>query len=153
MQTSQTDIEVIDLLMEIYLQQIIRTNYAKETQSTSGLLQKIGSLNIYQGRLETAIAIFQNILVEDENNHEARKNLGICYQMKGLLELAYYYFKEIEIDAKMKHILYDLGHSFYQMGTYEKAVDVWRWIINIDPNYLDVSEKYAIAEIAEKNMK
>jgi len=152
MQTSQTDIEVIDLLMEIYLQQIIRTNYAKETQSTASLLQKIGSLNIYQGRLETAIAIFQNILVEDENNLEARKNLGICYQMKGLLELAYYYFKEIEIDTKMKHILYDLGHSFYQTGTYEKAVDVWRWIINIDPNYLDVSEKYAIAEIAEKNM-
>ena len=152
MKTNQNDIEAIDLLMSIYLKQLATTHYSVETQYIASLLQKIGVLNIYQGKLENAIAIFQNSLAEDENNIEARKNLGICYQMKGLLELAFYYFQGIEIDDKIKYNLYDLGYSFYQSGMYEKSIDVWRWIIDQDPNFLDVSEKLKSAEyeLAEK---
>ena len=149
--TNQNDIEAIDLLMSIYLKQLSATNYS-ENGKYKQLLQKIGTLNIYQGKLENAIAIFQNFLAEDENNAEARKNLGICYQMKGWLELAYYYFQGIEIDDKTKYNIYDLGYSFYQSGMYEKSIDVWRWIIDQDPNFLDVSDKLKSAEyeLAEK---
>lgn len=72
-------------------------------------------------------------------NAESNKLLGMTFQGKGMLEMAYDKFKKIPIDGEMKSILYNLALELEKKRNYALAITVLERLG--DSGYKDVGER------------
>jgi serine/threonine-protein kinase len=73
----------------------------------------------------------------EEESDEANKMLGLAFQGKGMLDLAFEKFRGLPIDEEMKDILYNLALDFERKRMPNKALSVYERIAEVDPDYKD----------------
>ncbi|MBI4536920.1 MAG: CHASE2 domain-containing protein [candidate division NC10 bacterium] len=79
-------------------------------------------------------------MVEEESD-EANKLLGLTFQGKGMLDLAWEKFAKIPVDAEMKGVLYNLALDFERKRQPAKAFTVYERIAAADKNFRDVADR------------
>jgi len=80
--------------------------------------------------------------VAEEESDEANKLLGLTFQGKGMLDLAFEKFKAISVvDDEVKDVLYNLGLDFERKRMAAKAVSVYEYIAKADKGYKDIAER------------
>ncbi len=77
----------------------------------------------------------------EEESEEANKMLGLAFQGKGMLDLAFEKFRSLPIDEEMKDILYNLALDFERKRMPNKAVSVYQHIATVDPHYRDIVKR------------
>ncbi|HBO83742.1 MAG TPA: serine/threonine protein kinase [Deltaproteobacteria bacterium] len=93
----------------------------------------------------TAITSKRYLMVErqkeaaEEESDEANKLLGLTFQGKGMLDLAFEKFKVIPVNDETKGILYNLGLDFERKRMANKAVSVYEHIAAADKDYKDIA--------------
>jgi len=95
----------------------------------------------------TAITSRRFLMVErekkvvEEESAEASKMLGLTFQGKGMLDLAFEKFQRLPVDDEMKGILYNLGMDFERKRMGGKALAVFERIAGADTKYKDVGAR------------
>ena len=82
-----------------------------------------------------------------DEREEANRMLGLAFQGQGQLELAFTKFKNCHMDPMIMAMLYDLVTDFEQSRKFVGAGEVLTYMIAVDPDFRDVSERL------EKNVK
>ncbi len=72
---------------------------------------------------------------------EANKLLGITFQSKGMLEMAYDKFSKLPLDDEMKGLLYALGVEFEKKRNFALATASYERILKKDKKYKDVGDR------------
>jgi len=86
-------------------------------------------------------------MVEEESD-EANKLLGLTFQGKGMLDLAWEKFAHIPVDDEIKGVLYNLGLDFERKRQPAKALTVYERIASADKNFRDLGERMAKVKAA-----
>jgi len=98
---------------------------------------------VRDGRIEEAIALYRDILVQNPANLKARNNLGVLYDELGRLELALEQFEAAElIEPENVELLNNYGSVLGAMGRYDDAEELLRRAQRLDPE--DVSVRASI---------
>ena len=98
---------------------------------------------VRDGRIEEAIALYRDILVQNPANLKARNNLGVLYDELGRLELALEQFEAAGlIEPESVEILNNYGSVLGAMGRYEEAEELLRRAQRLAPE--DVSVRASI---------
>ncbi len=79
--------------------------------------------------------------VVEEESAEASKMLGLTFQGKGMLDLAFEKFQRLPVDGEMKGILYNLGMDFERKRMAGKALAVYERIAGADPKHKDIGTR------------
>ena len=72
---------------------------------------------------------------------EANKLLGITFQGKGMLEMAYDKFSKLPLDDEMKGLIYALGVEFEKKRNFALATASYERILKKDKKYKDISDR------------
>lgn len=96
-------------------------------------LQEAISLKV-EGDYDAAVPILQEIIETDQNNVEARRQLGLIYGFQGLFdesleELAAAY----GLDSARADILCDLAMTHAMLGMFEEAKVEFARVLDMDP--------------------
>jgi len=75
----------------------------------------------------------------ESESDEANKLLGLTFQSKGMLEMAFEKFKKLPVDEEMKDVLYNLGLDFEKKRNWAQAMSVFEKLG--DKTYKDVSQR------------
>ena len=86
-------------------------------------------------------------IVEEESD-EANKLLGLTFQGKGMLDLAWEKFARIPADEEMKGVLYNLALDFERKRQPAKALTVYERIASVDKAFRDVAERMTKVQAA-----
>lgn len=98
---------------------------------------------VRDGRIDEAIALYRDILVQNPANLKARNNLGVLYDELGRLELALEQFEAAElIEPENVELLNNHGSVLGAMGRYDDAEELLRRAQRLDPE--DVSVRASI---------
>ncbi len=102
----------------------------------------------------TAITSRRYLVVErekkvvEEESAEASRMLGLTFQGKGMLDLAFEKFQRLPVDEEMKGILYNLGMDFERKRMSGKALAVFERIAGTDAKYKDVGARIERLKLA-----
>lgn len=77
----------------------------------------------------------------EEESDEANKLLGLTFQGKGMLDLAFEKFKVIPVTDEIKDLLYNLALDYERKRMASKAVMVYERIASSDKNFKDIGER------------
>ena len=72
---------------------------------------------------------------------EANKLLGLTFQSKGMLEMAFEKFKKMPVDEDMMGILYTLGTEFEKKRNWGQAQAVYERIMTLDKKFKDLPDR------------
>tara|TARA_Y100000741_G_scaffold213011_1_gene162261 strand:- start:3029 stop:4741 length:1713 start_codon:yes stop_codon:yes gene_type:complete len=98
-----------------------------------------------------AIKIYEEILVEDENNFDANSNLGMIHAQYNNLEKSEKYLnKAIEIDPKNPYALNNLTSILIRLGRNDEAIKYSQKAIDLKQNF---SLAYNNLGLAQQNIK
>ena len=95
----------------------------------------------------TAIVSRKYLMVEKEKtlaeyeSDEANKLLGLTFQGKGMLDLAFEKFKTLPLSGEVKGLLYNLGLDFERKRMASKATVIYEHIATGDKDYKDIVER------------
>ena len=95
----------------------------------------------------TAIVSRKYLMVEKEKtlaeyeSDEANKLLGLTFQGKGMLDLAFEKFKTLPLTGEVKGLLYNLGLDFERKRMASKAAMIYEHIAIGDKDYKDIGER------------
>lgn len=96
-------------------------------------------------RFDEAIPLFQESQKDPRHKIPAMDKIGLCFFMKGWFTDAVDVFTqaidsyEIKNDDKAKELRYNLARSFEELGEKQKALEIYRKIVQTDFGYKDVS--------------
>ncbi len=79
--------------------------------------------------------------VVEEEGAETSKMLGLTFQGKGMLDLAFEKFQRLPVDDEMKGVFYNLGMDFERKRMAGKALAVYERIAGADRKYKDVAAR------------
>jgi len=79
--------------------------------------------------------------VSSKDAIETNKELGLAYQEKGLLDLAFEKFRKCPLDNKMRDIHYNLGLDFERKRMINKAISVYEYINKKNKGFRDLNER------------
>ena len=77
----------------------------------------------------------------EEESDEANKMLGLTFQGKGMLDLAWEKFAKIPVDTEMKGVMYNLALDFERKRQPAKALTVYERIAAADKSFRDVADR------------
>jgi serine/threonine-protein kinase len=86
-------------------------------------------------------------IVEEESD-EANKMLGLTFQGKGMLDLAWEKFSRIPVDDEIKGVLYNLALDFERKRQPAKALTVYERIASVDKGFRDVADRMTKVQAA-----
>ena len=118
----------------------------------------LGVLFRSQGKLENALAAFNNALYIKPNYCEAFNNKGITLQDQGKFEESIVAFKEaLSIRPKFAEAFYNKGNSLHRQNLFDEAIQAYEKVLKIEPNNakafnnmgLALKEKGCLAESIE----
>ena len=72
-------------------------------------------------------------------NLENQKLLGLSFQEKGMLDMAFATFSKLPLTADMKLVLVNLGLDYENRGLKDKAYLVYKKVFEVDPRFEDVA--------------
>ncbi|MCK5237636.1 MAG: CHASE2 domain-containing protein [Deltaproteobacteria bacterium] len=75
----------------------------------------------------------------ESESDEANKLLGLTFQGKGMLEMAYEKYKNISVTEELKEVLYNLGLDFEKKRNFAQAKSVYERIGDV--KYKDIKER------------
>ncbi|MCX7919498.1 MAG: protein kinase [bacterium] len=101
---------------------------------------RYGKILFMQGEIDRAIAQFQKTLRSGYNEPESTKYLGLCFQKKGLYDLAYRQLSKLQLTDEVKESLYEIGCHYMKQRQYAKAIIVFEQIFSVDVLYKDVKD-------------
>lgn len=88
-----------------------------------------------EGRYEASVALFREVLNKDENHVEALKGLGEAYlRMKKEPEAETVLEKAHRLSPDDKAAAINLGLTYSMNGKYDKAIQIWRPVVEKEPN-------------------
>jgi serine/threonine-protein kinase len=79
--------------------------------------------------------------VSSKDAIETNKELGLAYQEKGLLDLAFEKFRKCPLDDKMRDIHYNLGLDFERKRMINKAISAYQYINKKNKGFRDLNER------------
>ena len=79
---------------------------------------------------------------------ETNKMLGLSFQGRGMLDMAFEKFRLCPLDDHMKDTLYNLALDFERKRQYNKALSVLSHIADKDPKFKDIAEKMKVLKNA-----
>ena len=97
-------------------------------------------------------------LVEEEKERvsaesaETNKMLGLSFQSQGMLDMAFEKFRKVPLDDDMMEILYNLALDYERKRQFSKAVSVYEYMAEHDPNYKDIQTRMERARTAGETM-
>ncbi len=120
------------------------TRYIEITESADGYLER-GNLYIDLYELEKSIADCKKAIDLDENAYYAYNNLGCALlKLRCLDEAIEPLEKAIQIDAKKDHLPYlNLAECYTLRREYDKALEVYKRILELRPNSNSIKKKMA----------
>lgn len=130
------------------LAETYRAYIATQKEADVELLSKLGEIYFELGELDDCIATYQKVLQSRQDSREAVLALGKSFHKKGLLDVAYRYYKQLEKTNEVKGLLYQLGDDFYTQGEFEKALAAFEEIMAVDITYQDIGVK--VRELREE---
>jgi len=83
---------------------------------------------------------------------ETNKMLGLSFQSQGMLDMAFEKFRKVPLDDDMMEILYNLALDYERKRQFSKAVSVYEYMANHDPNYKDIQTRMERAKTAGETM-
>ena len=86
--------------------------------------------------------------VVEEESAEASKMLGLTFQGKGMLDLAFEKFQRLPVDDEMKGVLYNLGMDFERKRMTGKALATYQRIATADAKYKDIAARMDRMKVA-----
>ena len=86
-------------------------------------------------------------IVEEESD-EANKLLGLTFQGKGMLDLAWEKFARIPVDEEIKGVLYHLALDFERKRQPAKALTVYERIASADRAFRDIADRMTKVQAA-----
>ncbi len=79
--------------------------------------------------------------IVEEQSDEANKLLGLTFQGKGMLDLAWEKFSHIPVDDEIKGVLYNLALDFERKRQPAKALTVYERIASVGKSFRDVQDR------------
>jgi serine/threonine-protein kinase len=89
----------------------------------------------------------EKMIVEEESD-EAKKLLGLTFQGKGMLDLAWEKLARIPVNEEMKGVLYNLALDFERKRQPAKALTVYERIASVDKAFRDLADRMAKVQAA-----
>lgn len=111
----------------------------KESQ-TSSKYQEALSLH-QQGKINEAIALYEEALKADPNNPEILTNLGAAYQTNKNYDAALaQYLKSIAIEPKSSVTYFYMGTTYYSKNQFEEAITNYKKALELDPGNQQIKD-------------
>ncbi|MDQ6957334.1 MAG: serine/threonine-protein kinase, partial [Mariprofundaceae bacterium] len=130
---------------------ILLTNYAVWVQNMNVvILLLLGHLVLTTKRYFTSEGERQKIQVDSV---EANKMLGLSFQSQNMLDMAFEKFCQCPVNEDILTTLYSLAFDFERQRQFDKAGDVYAYIIAHAPNYKDSQARLERAKNTYKAMK
>jgi CHASE2 domain-containing sensor protein len=86
--------------------------------------------------------------IVEEQSDEANKLLGLTFQGKGMLDLAWEKFSRIPVDEEIKGVLYNLALDFERKRQPAKALTIYERIAAADRGFRDVADRMVKVQAA-----
>jgi hypothetical protein len=106
----------------------------------------LGNAYTEQGRLDEAIAVYQELLIRWKKNTRILLNLGVAYSKKGETEKAISLFQQILSrdpgHAKVRNLL---GAQYASQGRFEAAIREFKKSLSFDPEYGEAYYNWGVA--------
>ncbi|MDX8401344.1 MAG: serine/threonine-protein kinase, partial [Mariprofundaceae bacterium] len=83
---------------------------------------------------------------------ETNKMLGLSFQSQGMLDMAFDKFRKCPVNEDMLAILYNLALDFERKRQFNKAMSVYEYMAEHDPNYKDIQARMERAKTAGETM-
>lgn len=111
---------------------------AKELVENEALLDfALAELYYTNGHFREALRLYQQLIAGEEDVPKGvslYERAGSCLTMLGELEEALPYFEEAAKDELPSH-LYELGFLYHQLGEQNRAIAIFKRLIEVDPEY------------------
>jgi serine/threonine-protein kinase len=128
----KTALEQLDKLYETKL---------KQDAENLEIRFKYGLMLYMQSDIDRAIGQFQKTLRGGYRELESSKYLGLCFQKKGMFDLAYRQLSKLQIADDVKESLYEIANQYVKLRQYTKAIVVFEQIYSVDINYKDIKDQ------------
>ncbi|MDI6784422.1 MAG: tetratricopeptide repeat protein, partial [bacterium] len=102
---------------------------------------KYGLMLYAQGDIDRAIGQFQKTLRGGYRELDSSKYLGLCFQKKGMYDLAYRQLSKLQITDEVKESLYEIANQYIKLRQYPQAIVVFEQIYSVDIAYKDVKDQ------------
>ncbi len=100
---------------------------------------KLGEFYRKKGRLDEAIAKFEQILSLDPNSVSTHNNLGLAYFRQGKLDEAISaYKKALSLNPNLAKVHSNLGDAYSKKDRLDEAISAYKKALTINPNYAKV---------------
>ena len=102
-------------------------NYAFSMDYASTPLYFYSAINLFKiNRLDEGMRDLEKAYLDHPYHIHILNNLGSCYQTKGnSLKAIEYYNRALKISPNFNDCLLNLGVVYFQMGDYQKAMQIW----------------------------
>jgi tetratricopeptide (TPR) repeat protein len=129
-------------LAELYLYVEMRQEALNEINAALRLDQKFPKAYFLKGVIykeigDTSLAFssFMTTVEQDANNGAAYEQIGLLFADRGDKRAVDYYQNALRINPKNSLTRYNLGIFYQEQGAFESAMEVYKELVNIDPNY------------------
>lgn len=145
-------VEEFDDFLVVLLERRVRTH-----PTDSGLKARFGEILLKKNRVDEAVEQFQKALVDPRLATLSHANLGRCFKLKGLYDLAIDEFKKTlhqiadANSALAKDIRYTLAETYGLKEDYTQARSMMEQILAVDIRFRDVSQKVVEYRSKEKD--
>jgi CHASE2 domain-containing sensor protein/tRNA A-37 threonylcarbamoyl transferase component Bud32 len=72
---------------------------------------------------------------------ESQRLLGLSFQEKGMLDMAFATFNKLPFSEDMKHVYLNLGLDYENRGLRDKAFLVYKKVFDVDPSFENVAQR------------
>lgn len=133
----------LDESLRIFKEQLNHTSKIKDNDLYS--LKSNYALALWKnGELDRAIALYEEIFPNYKNTN-VYGSLGYFYVLKGDLEKALKFNQEaMEYNNTGAVILDNMGQTYYLLGEYEKADEIFKKLIALSPKFPEAYYDYAL---------
>ncbi len=106
----------------------------------------LGSIYFNSGDFDKAIAEFQLAVKNPQRRVSSTNKLGLCFKAKKMHDMAINQFTKAirslkEMDTTKKEVIYNLGNVYEEMKEWDKAIEQYKKIYEVDINYRDIAQK------------
>ncbi len=132
----------------------------------AGFVMLTGSALWVQTMTPAALLLFGHLLLttkryfaseEDRqkisaDSAETNKMLGLSFQSQGMLDMAFDKFRKCPVNEDMLSILYNLALDFERKRQFNKAMSVYEYMAEHDPDYKDIQARMERVKTAGETM-
>ncbi len=88
----------------------------------------------------------------DEKSAESNRMLGLALQQQGQLDMAFEKFRQCPRDESLSDVMYNLALDYERKRQFNKAISVYQYISDYNPDFRDLKVKLARAQKLEETV-